>query len=437
MAKTKKLVKKGGMNPSMRKIGTTLSNKNMEKGGVVLNRMKKQIFVDQTKIPEQPESELIDGVNCLKIPCEEVGQGNFGEVYKASYKPIPNEKAQNVVLKVLKDENNKEDFDIEKTIGLLLRGHKNVLKLYGEAEFPNSKERCLVFEFCSNGDLLKYLRKPKKIMNYNKKLVILKQICEGMEYIHSKNVLHRDLGARNILLDDCLTAKVADFGMSKDVGSLQGVLKGGYEPLGSNPTYEVPDPQKQPTMYQPTYGFGSNTSYTRTKQMLLPIRWCSPEILKEGKFSKKSDIWAFGVTCYEIFTNGDVPYNNEINNQEVGKLISSNKEMAVVSLQSNIQFNDITDLMRICFQGKIEQFADLNNEIKTLSRNNSNNNKISSNNKPKQLKNETTYEYIEMGEPFYSSVHKPLLKGGSRKKKRTLKKKRKQSKKTKSRKARK
>lgn len=465
MPKTKKLVKKGGTRRNMltkrMEYGRRATNALLSKKGVVLNRMEKklqQIFADQNVIiPEQPESELID-VNCLENPCVSIGEGNFGKVYEASYKPKENEKAQNVVLKVLKDENNKEDFEIEKTIGLLLSGHKNVLTLHGEATFPNSTKRCLVFEFCSNGDLLNYLRKPEKIMNYNKKLVILKQICEGMEYIHSKNVLHRDLGARNILLDDCLTAKVADFGLSKNVGSLEGVLTGG----SNNYVAPVSQQQQQQKLYaQPsTYGFGTNTntSYTTTKKMLLPIRWCSPEILNEGKFSKKSDIWAFGVTCYEIFTNGDVPYK-EKSKKEVGELISSNKEMAVKSLRLNKQFSDINDLMGECFDGNIEQFADLKSKIKTLSRNNSNNDKMLLINQIIQYPDILTYEYIKIGETIASTprtnlvintkynlgeetgpmstgleIYKnfPSLGGGSRKKKRSFKKggrpKRKQSK---------
>lgn len=69
-------------------------------------------------------------------------------------------------------------------------------------------------ELCAGGDLLNFVRKRKRLDEETAK-VLFKQVIEGIGYIHSKKILHRDIKLDNILLDGKGNVKIADFGVSK------------------------------------------------------------------------------------------------------------------------------------------------------------------------------------------------------------------------------
>lgn len=99
-----------------------------------------------------------------------------------------------------------------------------------------------------------------------------------MMYLESKKILHRDLSCRNLLIKEEsseFTIKISDFGLAREVEN----------------------------MYQ-------------LQEQTLPIRWCAPEIFTLNQHTIKSDVWAFGVTCYEIITFGKTPYA-EFSNADV------------------------------------------------------------------------------------------------------------------------
>jgi serine/threonine protein kinase len=89
--------------------------------------------------------------------------------------------------------------------------------------------------------------------------------------LHNNNIVHRDLAARNILLSGTGEPKISDFGMSRLVNDNKG-----------------------------------NT----TKSNVGPIKWMAPESIKRKEYSKKSDIWSFGVVVWEVVT-GQEPYKDE------------------------------------------------------------------------------------------------------------------------------
>ena len=103
-----------------------------------------------------------------------------------------------------------------------------------------------------------------------KKIQICHGIALGMVHLHAEGIIHRDLAARNILLTQSLQPKVTDFGLSRFVGDAE---------------------------------------YGNTATNAGPVRWMAPEAIKKQVFSKKSDVWSFGVLVWEVVTNGDLPYS--------------------------------------------------------------------------------------------------------------------------------
>lgn len=90
--------------------------------------------------------------------------------------------------------------------------HKNIVCL--RESFETEKHIVFVLELCAGGDLLNYVRKRRKLSENVAKFVF-SQILSGLEYLHSKSVLHRDIKLDNILLDAEGTVKIGDFGVSK------------------------------------------------------------------------------------------------------------------------------------------------------------------------------------------------------------------------------
>ncbi|XP_034161685.1 tyrosine-protein kinase BTK isoform X3 [Pangasianodon hypophthalmus] len=153
--------------------------------------------------------------------------------------------------------------------------HENLVQLYGVC----TKQRpiYIVTEFLPNGCLLTYLRESLRHPSAVQLLEMCKDVSEGMAYLESQQYIHRDLAARNCLVASNGTVKVTDFGLSRYV---------------------------------------LNDEYTSSAGSQFPVRWSPPEVLLYHKFSSKSDIWAFGILMWEVYTLGRMPYER-LNNTEI------------------------------------------------------------------------------------------------------------------------
>ncbi|CAG2110074.1 unnamed protein product [Medioppia subpectinata] len=271
---------------------------------------------------------------------EILGEGNFGQVWKARATQIKNNnKSQTVAIKTNKintDEKDAEDLLKELDIMLQLGNHPNVVKLLGCC--TETMPYFLIMEFVSNGKLLSFLRRHRtdktyynnnnnsdnynsmnssgyktdsgdKNLSANDLVLFAYQISKGMEFISSHGIIHRDLAARNILIDDRKTCKVADFGLSRSIRDKDG------------------DQYEQKTGGQ------------------MPVRWMSPESLSMGVFSAKSDVWAYAVLLWEIVTLGSTPYIG-LSAQEVIKYVT---EGHIVDRPQHCS-DRFYELMSMCFR---------------------------------------------------------------------------------------
>ncbi|GJU69256.1 kinase-like domain, phloem protein 2-like protein [Tanacetum coccineum] len=215
-----------------------------------------------------------------------IGSGGFGKVYKAnlehfdssnsSSKEGVNEcvlprKRSTVAIKRIYNQEGEQGF-IAEIETLTSCKNENIISLLGFC-YEGNGAMILVYEHASKGSLENYLGSSDKMnLTWVQRLNICLDIAHGLNYIHNntdhgkQKMIHRDIKSDNILLGDNWKAKIADFGLSK------------FHPAD----------QSASTFY--------------TSKIAGTYVYLDPEYQKDGKLSKKSDIYSFGVVLLEILT---------------------------------------------------------------------------------------------------------------------------------------
>ncbi|NWS81668.1 INSRR protein, partial [Toxostoma redivivum] len=174
----------------------------------------------------------------------------------------------------------------------------------------------VIMELMTRGDLKSYLRslRPEAENNPGLPPPSLKdmiqmagEIADGMAYLSANKFVHRDLAARNCMVSEDFTVKIGDFGMTRDI-------------------------------YETDY-------YRKGGKGLLPVRWMSPEALKDGIFNTQSDVWSFGVVLWEIATLAEQPYQG-MSNEQVLRFVMDN---GILERPENCP-DKLHELMCLCWQ---------------------------------------------------------------------------------------
>ncbi|KAE9447412.1 hypothetical protein C3L33_20693, partial [Rhododendron williamsianum] len=184
------------------------------------------VELEQTRIKHGSDHLTIpnDGTDVWEIDPQlvkfetKVASGSYGDLYKGTYC------SQEVAIKVLKPE--RIDSDLQKEFAqevFIMRKvrHKNVVQFIGACTKPPTF--CIVTEFMFGGSVYDYLHKQKGTFKLPSLLRVALDISKGMNYLHQNNIIHRDLKAANLLMDENEVVKVADFGVAR-VKSQTGVM---------------------------------------------------------------------------------------------------------------------------------------------------------------------------------------------------------------------
>ncbi|KAM9841702.1 muscle, skeletal receptor tyrosine-protein kinase [Aulostomus maculatus] len=261
----------------------------------------------------------------------DIGEGAFGRVFQARAPGLlPMESFTMVAVKMLKEEASADmQNDFQREAALMAEfDHPNIVRLLGVCAV--GKPMCLMFEYMAHGDLNEFLRRRSPTqsvrtlsraslsgrsfsseleagpLSCTEQLSISKQIAGGMAYLSERKFVHRDLATRNCLVGEEMVVKIADFGLSRNI-------------------------------YSADY-------YKANENDAIPIRWMPPESIFYNRYTSESDVWAYGVVLWEIFSHGMQPYYG-MGHEEVIYYV---RDGHILSCPDNCPL-ELYNLMRLCW----------------------------------------------------------------------------------------
>ncbi|CAF1288751.1 unnamed protein product, partial [Didymodactylos carnosus] len=210
---------------------------------------------------------------------ELLGKGNYGEVYHGKYG------TRNVAIKYMKTDIKNRSSNVKKFLdeAKIMKdlNDKNIVRLYGVC--TKEEPIFIVTEYMTNGCLLNYLRKHGKTLKSSNLVDFAIPIAKGMWYLEQRQFVHCDLAARNILVGEQNTVKIADFGLARVVQDGRLLVD---------------------------------------RESQFPIKWMAPEAATKKEYTTKSDVWSYGILLYELITRGSNPYPDMNNNKALQAVLN-------------------------------------------------------------------------------------------------------------------
>ncbi|KAI3422090.1 hypothetical protein GPALN_012624 [Globodera pallida] len=257
-----------------------------------------------------------------------IGHGAFGEVFEGYLQDSAGSSTK-VAIKSLPVESARDFGDDFETEARLLSQfkHENIVNFFGVSF--EQQPKFIVLEFLEGGDLKKFLRENRPrpdtdptTLKMADLLSAASDVARGCEHLEATRFVHRDIAARNCLLTAKIgrrVVKIADFGMARDI-------------------------------YRNDY-------YRKGGKAFLPVRWMPPESFLDGLFTSKTDVWAFGVLLWEIFSLGYIPYSGRENHEVMRLIVAGDRLDPPIGVPS-----ELYDIMLCCWNTDAEKrpsFADL------------------------------------------------------------------------------
>ncbi|KAJ8251197.1 hypothetical protein GJAV_G00218370 [Gymnothorax javanicus] len=245
---------------------------------------------------------------------QEIGAGWFGKVLLSEMFSEQELGASRVLVQELKasaDPLEQRRF-LQQAEPYRVLQHPNIVHCLGQC--VDSIPFLLVFEHCDLGDLKGCLRQQDWMPQNIELLQLQKMACEiaaGITHLHKHNFLHSDLALRNCFLTSDLTVKVGDYGTG-------------------------------PSRYKDDY-------ITGTEEPMVPLRWIAPELINElqggieglvmEEQTKPGNVWALGVTLWELLESAAQPYS-QLSDQEVLNHVIKAQQVKLPKPQVDIPYPD-------------------------------------------------------------------------------------------------
>ncbi|CAA0816244.1 Protein kinase superfamily protein [Striga hermonthica] len=310
-------------------IGTDSPRSSVHKGFSFWRKgSKKANVISASGILEYPYKDLQKATHNFTTL---IGQGAYGSVYKAQMST-----GETVAVKVLATDSKQGEREFHTEVMLLGRlHHRHLVNLVGYC--AEKHQHILIYVYMSRGSLASHLYNEKlEPLNWELRIQIVLDVARGLEYLHDgavPPVVHRDIKSSNILLDDSMRARVADFGLSR-------------EEMVS----------KQVSNIRGTFGY------------------LDPEYISTRSFTKKSDVYSYGVLLFELIA-GRNPLQGLMEYVELAAMNTDGKvgweEICDPRLEGNFnveEFNEVAALAHKCVNRLPRRRPSMRDIVQVLSR---------------------------------------------------------------------